>query len=212
MSHTTGSIFITATDTGVGKTVVSAALCVAWGAAYWKPIQTGADTGDSDTDEVQHLACLPAERIFSPGQVYGDPSAPERAANLEQKRVIAADLSLPQTHRPLIVEGAGGVLVPLNESEDMTDLMRAFAIPVIVVARSTLGTINHTLLTLEALRSRNIPVLGVVLNGPSAPHNRQAIEQHGQVQVLAEFAPLPKVNAHNIQQWAHNIPPLEQLT
>lgn len=211
MSHTTGSVFITATDTGVGKTVVSAALCVAWGAAYWKPIQTGVDIGDSDTNEVQHLACLPVERVFLPGRVYSDPSAPERAANLEQKQVTVADLSLPQTHRPLIVEGAGGVLVPLNESEDMTDLMRAFAIPVIVVARSTLGTINHTLLTLEALRSRNIPVLGVVLNGPPTPHNRQAIEQHGQVQVLAELAPLPEVNAHNVQQWAHNIPPLEQL-
>lgn len=211
MNDITDAVFVTATDTGVGKTVVSAALCQAWGAAYWKPVQTGANTGDSDTNIVQKLAELPPERVFAPGRVYGDPSAPERAADLEGQRVAVADLIVPQPNMPLVVEGAGGVLVPLNEVEDMTDLMQAFATPAIVVARSTLGTINHTLLTLEALRLRKIPVLGVILNGPPAKHNRQAIERHGQVPVLAELTPVAEVNVQVIQQWAKQIPLLEQL-
>lgn len=198
-----GAFFVTGTDTGVGKTVISALLCAALGAAYWKPVQTGAAQGDDDTAEVAQLAGLAPGQVYAPARVYQDPSSPERAAGLEGQRVAVADLwpRLPAA-RPLVVEGAGGVLVPLNERETMLDLMTALALPVVLVARSTLGTINHTLLSLEALRARRLDVGGVVLSGPHAPHNREAIERHGQVRVLAEVPVLAQVDRPTVARVA----------
>lgn len=202
-------VFVTGTDTGVGKTVVSAALCAAWNAAYWKPVQTGAADGDDDTATVAHLAGLPPERVFAPGRVYGEPASPERAAALEGTEVRISDLTPPRTSAPLVVEGAGGLLVPINADETMADLMGTLGLPAVVVARSTLGTINHTMLTLEALRSRGLPLLGVVISGPPNPHNREAIERHGRVQVLAEFPRLDEVTPEAIAQLAALLPALE---
>ncbi|SMB95543.1 dethiobiotin synthase [Deinococcus hopiensis] len=202
-------VFVTGTDTGVGKTVVSAALCLAWGAAYWKPLQTGAVDGDDDTAAVTHLAALSPEQVFAPGRVYGEPAAPERAATLEGTEVRISSLTPPQTSAPLVVEGAGGLLVPINADETMADLMAALGLPAVVVARSTLGTINHTLLTLEALRSRGLPLLGVVMSGPPSAPNREAIERHGGVRVLAEFPRLDEVTPAEVARLAGLLPDLK---
>ena len=205
-----GSFFVTGTDTGVGKTLVSALLCRAWNAAYWKPLQTGAADGDDDTRTVAALAGLPPERTFPPARVYQAPASPEWAATLEHTRVSVAEVLAcrpPALDRPLIVEGAGGVLVPIGAHETMLDLMAALAAPVVVVARSGLGTVNHTLLTLEALRRRDLPVYGVVLSGPPAPHNRAAIERHGGVRVLAELPPLAEVTAASVTAAARAFQP-----
>lgn len=202
-------VFVTGTDTGVGKTVVSAALCTAWNAAYWKPVQTGAVDGDDDTATVTHLAGLSPEHVFAPGRVYGEPASPERAAALEGTEVRISDLSPPQTSAPLVVEGAGGLLVPIHADETMADLMAALGLPAVVVARSTLGTINHTLLTLEALRARGLPVVGVVMSGPPSAPNREAIERHGGVQVLAEFPGLDEVTPAEVSRLAALLPALE---
>jgi len=193
----------------VGKTLVSAALCAAWGAAYWKPVQTGAADGDDDTATVAHLAALPPERVFAPGRVYLEPASPERAAALEGTEVRIADLCAPQTSVPLVVEGAGGLLVPINAQETMADLMAALNLPAVVVARSTLGTINHTLLTLEALRARGLPLLGVVMSGPPSAPNREAIERHGGVRVLAEFPTLDEVTPEAVARLAALLPALD---
>jgi len=184
-------IFVTGTDTGVGKTVVSAWLARNWEALYWKPIQTGA-AEDNDSVSVARLA--PEIPIHPPAVELQAPLSPQEAAKRERRRIDLSSLALPDPGgRPLVVEGAGGVMVPINETALMVDLIARLGLPVLLVARSGLGTINHTLMTLEVLRRRRLPILGVVMNGQRNPGNRQAIEHFGAVPVLAEIQPLPAV-------------------
>lgn len=185
-------VFVTGTDTGIGKTLVSAWLTHHWRADYWKPVQTGA-LEDSDSNTVATLA--PSARIHPPAYVFQAPLSPHEAARREGARIELSALTPPAVSGPLVVEGAGGVMVPLNEVAVTVDFMARLNLPAVVVARSGLGTINHVLLTLEALRRRHIPVLGVVMNGQKNPANRQAIEHFGAVKVLAEIQPLPAVTA-----------------
>ena len=180
-------VFVTGTDTGVGKTLVSAWLAHNWGAEYWKPIQTGA-LEDSDSDTVERLA--PGVKIHPPSVVLQAPLSPYEAAKREKTRIDLSALEPPRTDASLVVEGAGGVMVPINELALMVDLMVRLRLPAVVVARSGLGTINHTLMTLEMLRRRHVPVLGVVMNGQRNPANRQAIEHFGGIPVLAEIQSL----------------------
>lgn len=181
-------VFVTGTDTGVGKTLASACLVRAWGASYWKPVQTGVATEAGDSETVAALAGLGPERIFPPAAVYDAPLSPHAAAALEGRSIRLADIQLPPDDgRPLVAEGAGGALVPLSDGAFMADVAEKLGLPVVLVARSGLGTINHTLLSLEALRRRNAPVAGVILSGPPNPGNRAAIERFGHVRVLAEI-------------------------
>lgn len=204
-------VFVTGTDTGVGKTVAAACLARAWRAGYWKPVQTGTAGGDDDTAAAAALAGLPAERVFAPAYVFQAPLSPHAAADLEGVRISMDSIALPQTTHPLIVEGAGGLLVPLNDRDFMIDLMARLALPVLLVARSTLGTINHTLLSLAALRARALPIAGVVLNGPPNAGNRTAIERFGQVRVLAELPHLDPLDNGAIERLAALIPPLPEI-
>jgi malonyl-CoA O-methyltransferase len=201
-------VFVTGTDTGVGKTLVSAVLAKAWDADYWKPVQTGLAEEAGDTATVAALAGLVPGRLHPPRHAYAAPLSPHAAAALEQSQVALGDFSLPATDRFLIIEGAGGVLVPLNDQDLMIDLIFRLGLPAVVAARSTLGTINHTLLTLRALRARGVAVAGVVLNGPSNPGNRAAIERFGGVEVLAEVPPLAEVDARAVETLAAAMPPL----
>jgi dethiobiotin synthase len=163
--------FVTGTDTGVGKTIASAMLAKARGWGYWKPVQTGPD---SDTATVARLVAC---RIWDRGVRLNEPFSPHLAARLAGTHIdVAQIVAMAPPDGPWIVEGAGGVLVPLNGRETMADLMLALALPVIVIARSTLGTINHTLLTLEALRTRGLTVERVIMVGDN-PENRAAIAE-----------------------------------
>ncbi|MBU1230747.1 MAG: dethiobiotin synthase [Proteobacteria bacterium] len=179
-------VFVTGTDTGVGKTVASAWLCLHTGADYWKPVQTGYPP-DRDAKDVEHLS---GARIHPERHRLLLPRSPQEAAAREGLRIGLDDFACPRTSRPLVIEGAGGVLAPLNEEATMLDLMARLAAPVLVVARAGLGTINHTCLTLLALRGRSLPVLGVLLCGEPDDANRQAIEHHGRVRVLGHIPPL----------------------
>jgi dethiobiotin synthase len=178
--------FVTGTDTGVGKTVVSAVLARSRGLGYWKPIQTGSE---SDTETVARLAGCP---VHDQGIRLPHPVSPHLAAQLSSTRIHLEDLPFPQGE--WVVEGAGGVLVPVNERETMLDLMTMLGLPVIVAARTTLGTINHTLLTLAALRTRGLTIEKVVLVGERNSHNCEAILQFGRVPVdeLAWLEPLSR--------------------
>ncbi|MGA8690909.1 MAG: dethiobiotin synthase [Methyloceanibacter sp.] len=189
--------FVTGTDTDVGKTVVAAWLLSHLDtsqidACYWKPVQAGAEP-ETDTAAVRRLAEVSDDRILPEAYVLPEAMAPHEAARRAGVEIDMAKLEAPASGRLLVVEGAGGMLVPLTDTAFVIDLAAELHLPVIVVARSTLGTINHTLLSLEALRRRGLPLAGVVINGPEMPHNRAAIERYGQVQVIAEIPWLPAV-------------------
>ena len=215
------TFFITGTDTDVGKTAVTAALCLRWQADYWKPIQSGTPT---DFDTVSSLIgnSLVAGQILHPSQyTLSQPLSPHEAARRDGVTVRLSDLVLPRRDhtRPLLIEGAGGALVPVNGCENtpsppemVIDMATHFQIPAIVVTRSGLGTINHTLLTLEALRARRIAILGVIMNGVPSPHNREALTEFGGgVRILAELPKLDVLNADTIQPLADCLPLLQDI-
>jgi malonyl-CoA O-methyltransferase len=209
-------VFVTGTDTGIGKTLVSACLVRAWDAVYWKPVQTGLAEETGDTATVATLADVPPDRLLTPRHALQAPLSPQAAAALEGLAITLDDFVPPAITvtggRPLVVEGAGGVLVPLSDTALMIDLMARLELPVVVVARTGLGTINHTLLTLAALRARRLTVAGVILSGPPNPGNRAAIERFGAVAVLAELPLLPRVDADVVTRLAtERVPPLFSL-
>lgn len=207
-------VFVTGTDTGVGKTLVSACLLRAWTAEYWKPFQTGIAEDIADSVTVAALAELEPARIHPPATVLSAPLSPFDAAEREQIVLdpTALRLPAPRSTQPLVVEGAGGVMVPIAPDCMMIDLIARFALPVVLVARSQLGTINHTLLTLQALRRRGIAVLGVVLNGPPSPEARRAVSLFGGARVLAEFPHLDRIGPAEVDQLARLLPPFESLS
>lgn len=201
-------LVIAGTDTDVGKTIVSALVVQGLGARYWKPVQSGLAAG-SDSARVQELLALPAERLLPEAYRFAAPVSPHWAAEGEGVRIDPAALALPAVEGPLVVECAGGLMVPLCRGEGegepgvlQIDQIRRWGLPVLLVARSGLGTLNHTLLSLEALRQRAIPMLGLVLNGPLHPDNPRTLEAMGGVPVLAQLPPLEPLSAEGLQkQW-----------
>jgi dethiobiotin synthase len=191
--------FVTGTDTDVGKTVVSAWLLTHLDALYWKPVQAGTEP-ETDSMTVRRLAGITGDRILPEAYVLPEAIAPHEAARRAGVTIDMAKLEAPATDRLLIVEGAGGLLVPLTDTDYVIDLAAELHLPVILVARSTLGTINHTLLSIEALRRRGLPLAGVVINGPETPHNRTAIERYGEVNVIAEIPWLPELTRASLRE------------
>jgi malonyl-CoA O-methyltransferase len=213
------SLFVTGTDTEVGKTVLAAALLWRYGRElpllYWKPVGTGG-RAESDVEAVRSLAGGIAE-VREEGYLFEDPVSPHLAARREGKPIELEWLDrrffeLCQESRGLIVEGAGGVLAPLDElGTPMLELPRRWGLPVLVAARSRLGTINHTCLTLEALRARGLEVLGVVLVGSPDPDNREAVERFGKVEVLGELPVLHPLHAATLKRAASELDPKGKL-
>jgi dethiobiotin synthetase len=187
--------FITGTDTGIGKTVVSALLCAALDAFYWKPIQTGTREG-TDRNTVIELADIPASRTIPETYRFAPPVSPHLAARLAGLRIDLRKILMPRiaASDSLIVEGAGGALVPINRDQLMTDLMKHLELPVLLVARTSLGTINHTLLSLAALRAARLSVSGVVMVGKPNVENRKAIEHYGEIDVVGVVPILATIN------------------
>lgn len=191
--------FVTGTDTGIGKTLVSAMLMSVLDASYWKPIQAGLDE-ETDTQFVERISEAAPERIFQERYRLVTPMSPHGAADLDEVEIKLNDFSLPKYQtKKLIVEGAGGLWVPINWKETILDLITHLDLPVLLVARSSLGTLNHTLLSLEALRSRGIEVIGVIMNGEAHPSNKQTIEHFGNIPV-AEVAPLDVINKQSLKK------------
>ena len=190
-----GRFFVTGTDTGIGKTVTSALLCVALDAIYWKPIQTGTREG-TDRATVMRIAGLPRERTIPEAYCFAPPVSPHLAARLAGKRIDLHQIKMPKlpSSENLIAEGAGGALVPINEKQLMTDLMRRLRLPVLLVARSSLGTINHTLLSLAALRAARLDVRGVIMVGKLNEENCKAIEHYGDARVIGIIPPLRRLS------------------
>jgi len=185
--------FVTGTDTDVGKTLVSSWLLTKLDASYWKPVQAGV-MPETDSSVVRRLAEIEPDRILPEAYVLPEAIAPHEAARRAGIAIDMAKFVPPISDRLLVVEGAGGLMVPLTDTACVIDLATELHLPLVLVARSTLGTINHTLLSLEAIRRRGLPLAGVVINGPETPHNRAAIERYGQVEVIAEVPWLDVVN------------------
>ena len=202
-------LFVTGTDTNAGKTVTCAALVHRYRPSlrlrYWKPVQTGIEQ-DDDTAEVRRLAACGEEEILPQGVRLQHPVSPHLAAKRSGQTIAIDQLTGLIQAQPdgtaWIVEGAGGVLVPLNGNQLMIDLICALELPVLVVARSALGTINHTLLTLQALRGRSICIAGVVMVGDRNPDNRAAIEEYGHVAVLGEMPVFQRLESEDLRLWA----------
>jgi dethiobiotin synthetase len=188
-------VFITGTDTGIGKTVVSATLCAALDAIYWKPIQTGTREG-TDRETVMKLAKIARDRTLAELYRFAPPVSPHLAAQMAGVKIDLRKFALPKIPSAdhLIVEGAGGVLVPLNDKALMIDLMARLNLPILLVARTALGTINHTLLSLAALRAVKLQIAGVIMVGKKNADNLKTIEKYGGVAVLGWLPPLPALN------------------
>jgi dethiobiotin synthetase len=190
---------ITGTDTGVGKTVFAAALAGALDATYWKPVQAGLEDG-GDSELVRQLSGLPAERILPEAYRLTTPCSPHRAARIDGITIDPDRLALPAVPGPLVIEGAGGALVPLTRTTVYADMFERWGEPVIIVARTTLGTINHSLLTIEALRRRQIMIHGIAFVGEANEDSEEIICEIGGVRRLGRLAQIDPLTPATLAQ------------
>ena len=179
-------IIVTGTDTGIGKTVFAAGLAGALDGVYWKPIQAGLEE-ETDRATVLRLSGLSPERILPEAYLLRTPASPHLAAERDGIVIDPDALVLPDIDRPLVVEGAGGLMVPLNRKVTYVDLMARWNARVVLCARTTLGTINHSLLSVEALRSRCIAIAGIVFIGDENQESERIIAELGQVRHLGRL-------------------------
>ncbi|KQM27033.1 MULTISPECIES: dethiobiotin synthase [unclassified Sphingomonas] len=183
-------IVVTGTDTDVGKTVFAAALTAALGASYWKPVQAGTDDG-TDRQRVARLAGIAPDRILPEAYSLATPCSPHRAAAIDGVTIDLDRLTLPRVAGPLVVEGAGGVLVPIVGTTTFADLFARWQRPVVLVARTALGTINHSLLSIEALRARGVPIRGIAFIGDAVPDSEETIVRLGETRRLGRLPFVP---------------------
>lgn len=188
-------VFVSGTDTDIGKTFISGWLCLHLKYEYFKPIQTGSLL-DSDSQTVSFLS---GAKTYKESYLFREPASPHIAAKLENQEIDLEKIKMPQGNN-LIIEGAGGLLVPLNTRHFIIDLIKYFSVPVLLVSHSRLGTINHTLLSIEALRQRDIPLLGVVMIGEENSNNKRSIEIYGNTRVVMEMPLLNSVNKESLMK------------
>jgi dethiobiotin synthetase len=192
-------IVVTGTDTEIGKTVFAAGLAALLDACYWKPIQSGLE-GETDSEVVARLGGLSDDRILPERYRLKTPVSPHQSAAIDGVHIEVDTLHLPDTDgRRLVIEGAGGVMVPLDRSSLYIDVFAQWRAPVVLCARTALGTINHSLLSIEALRRRGIELLGVAFIGESQPESEHAICEIGRVKRLGRLprlSPLTQSTLH----------------
>jgi dethiobiotin synthetase len=192
------TIIVTGTDTDIGKTVFAASLTAALGARYWKPVQAGLADG-SDAASVVTLG-VPADRVLPEAYRLTTPCSPHLAAEIDGVTIEPDRLALPDVDGALVVEGAGGVMVPVTRDLIFADLFARWAKPVVLVARTGLGTINHSLLSIEALRSRGVPILGIAFVGDAVEDSEATIATLGKVPRLGRLPRLDPLNAATLAE------------
>lgn len=193
------NIFVTAIDTDSGKTFVSAILCEALHADYWKPVQAGLP---KDAEKVKELVANPDTRIHGEKYLLSLAASPHAAAKADGVDIRVHDFTLPATSRSLVIEGAGGCLVPLNDQEFVIDLAAYFKSEIILVADLYLGSINHTLLTAEALMQRGLSPMGIIFNGDTNPESERIIRHHTGLDVLLHIAREKEINNQTVTKYA----------
>ena len=191
-------IVVVGTDTDVGKTIFAAALVAALDGYYWKPVQAGLD-GKTDTQIVRQLSGLSAERMLPEVYRLKTPASPHIAAERDGIDIDASHLMPPQTPRPLIIEAAGGLAVPLTRNLLQIDLLARWKQPVVLCARTQLGTINHSLLSIEALKRRAIPILGVAFIGAENADSQRTICAIGGVKHLGRLPILDPLTTETLR-------------
>lgn len=196
--------FITAIGTGCGKTLASAIVCQATGFDYWKPVQSGLD--DIDKNSVASLVQNPKVAYHAERFLLKTPVSPHQSAALDGIAIHLSDFQLPKTDNDLIIEGAGGILVPLNFKGDFViDLATKFDCELILVASLYLGSINHTLLTLQELKRRKIAIRGIIFNGTPNEYSEKIILQMAQCPCLLHILPEKEINTAVVKKYANNL-------
>jgi dethiobiotin synthetase len=186
-------LFVTGTDTGVGKTLLSALLVAGLQRKYWKPIQTGASEG-TDRQTVIRWLDVPEASTYPEAYIFDPPVSPHLAAERQGIEIDFNRIRRPASASTLIIEGAGGLLVPINGKQLMVDLIKHLEAPAVIATRTTLGTINHTLLTVASARHAGVDIRGVVMIGHENTENRRAIERYGNVPVIGSIPWLDRID------------------
>ena len=193
--------FVTGINTGSGKTIVSAVLCQALQADYWKPVQCGTD--ERDLDQVKRLVNNGHTLFFDEAYCLKEPASPHQAAFMENTVICLDDIEIPDNgDNDLVIEGAGGILVPLNDDEVIIDIASKFGAEVILVADLYLGSINHTLLTVNELNARGLIIKGIVFNGPDNKYSREIITKKTGLKTLLHLKPESDINEAVITKYA----------
>lgn len=191
------NIFVTAIGTDSGKTMVSAILCKALGAAYWKPIQAGYPR---DTETVMSL--VPGVKSFPERYLLNTPASPHAAAKIDGVNIHVDDFSLPSKEQ-IVIEGAGGCLVPINDNEFVIDIAKHLDPEIILVSNLYLGSINHTLLSLHLLKG--LPMKGIIFNGISNPESERIILHHANLPCLLRIAQEPEIDKERVSYYAKEL-------
>ena len=188
---------ICGTDTDIGKTLISSFFVRGLNSFYWKPIQSGIES-ETDSQAVERLAKVNKAKIINEAYIFREPVSPHWAAEIDQKVINLQLLNLPNVVDSLIVETAGGLMVPITRNHLQIDQIKKWDIPVILVCKSGLGTLNHTLLSIEALNKRNIKILGLVINGKKHLDNPKTLSEFSRVPIIAEFPYIEKPDSNNL--------------
>ncbi len=185
---------ICGTDTDIGKTLISSFFVKGLNSFYWKPIQSGIES-QTDSQTVEKLAQVSKEKIIKEAYVFTKPLS---AAEIDQKAINFDKLRLPKVQGSLIIETAGGLMVPITRNFLQIDQIKEWNLPVILVCKSSLGTLNHTLLSIEALKRRNIEILGLVVNGEKHLDNPKTLVDFSGIPLIAEFPYIKKMDSNNL--------------
>ena len=188
---------ICGTDTDIGKTLISAFFVRGLICHYWKPIQSGIGA-ETDSEVVYRLSKVNKKKIIKEAYIFNEPVSPHWAAEIDQNIIKRSSLDLPKINGPLIVETAGGLMVPLTRDYLQIDQIKYWDLPVVLVCRSSLGTLNHTLLSIEALQKRNIKILGLIINGKKHLDNPKTLKEFSEIPIIAEFPYLKNINTKEL--------------
>lgn len=195
------NIFVTAIGTDSGKTVVSAILCEALGASYWKPVQAGFPR---DTDTVTSLVSNKSFKSYPERYLLQTPASPHAAAKIDGVNITVSDFKTPGSELT-VIEGAGGCMVPLNDDEFVIDLAKQLDCEIVLVSNLYLGSINHTLLTLELLKNRNLPVKGIIFNGVPNPESERIILHHSKLSCTLHIAQESMMDRERVSHYAKEL-------
>jgi dethiobiotin synthetase len=186
-------LFVSGIGTGIGKTIVSAVLVEKLKADYWKPVQSG-DLDKSDSFAIKNLISNKDSKIHPETYKLSQPYSPHKSAAIDKLNIDPEKLILPQTNNTLIVEGAGGLMVPLTDKFLMIDLIKKLNVPVVLVSQNYLGSINHTLLSIQALKQYEIPIKGIIFNGVKDIYSKEFILQYTEIVLLGHIPQYKEVD------------------